>query len=368
VTSEQRIGSRLRIAGGWSLVVVLFASQWYIYDAVHHNAERATYYLITSVYLWGVLTPAVLWMASRCPIHSRTWSRAVPLHIAASVALSAVGVFVEATVAWMPHAQRRAFPDLLRHYFTQHTEISVLTYWALLSGVHVYRMYDRARRRELQAMQLEAQLAEAQLAALRTQLQPHFLFNTLQAATTLLYDDPAGAEEVLLSLSELLRRSLRALETQEAPFYDEIEFLRHYAAIQQRRFGDRLQFHFEIEEEAEACALPGLMLQPIVENAVTHGIGKHKEPDVITVRARVENGLLQLDVSNLTSVLDDAPAELLARGTGLANTAGRLRALYGFEHSLVIRNLAPRGVAVSISIPRRSMAKAKAILPVGIAP
>jgi LytS/YehU family sensor histidine kinase len=206
-------------------------------------------------------------------------------------------------------------------------------------------------------MQLEAQLAEAQLAALRTQLQPHFLFNTLQAATTLLYDDPEGAEEILLSLSELLRRSLRALETQEAPFHEEIEFLRHYAAIQQRRFGHRLQFRFEIEEEAEACALPGLMLQPIVENAVTHGIGKHQEPDVITVRARVENGLLKLQVSNLTSVLDDAPGELLARGRGLANTAGRLRALYGCEHSLAIRNLAPRGVAVSISIPSRSMAE-----------
>jgi two-component system LytT family sensor kinase len=346
--------------------VVLFASQWYLYDSVHRDAERATYYLITSAYLWGVLTPAVLWMAWRWPIHSRTWSRAVPMHITASVALSAVGVFVEATVAWMPHAQRRTFPNLLRHYFTQHTEISVLTYWALLCGVHVYRMYDLARRRELQAMQLEAQLAEAQLAGLRTQLQPHFLFNTLQAATTLLYDDPEGAEEILLSLSELLRRSLRALETQEAPFHDEIEFLRHYAAIQQRRFGDRLQFRFEIEEEAEACAVPGLMLQPIVENAVTHGIGKHQEADVILVRARVQNGFLQINVSNLTGVLDDAPEHLLARGRGLANTAGRLRALYGLEHSLAIRNLAPRGVAVSISIPRRSMAEAITSLPVEI--
>lgn len=355
------------MVGGWALVVVLFASQWYLYDAVHRDAERAAYYLITSAYLWGVLTPAVLWMARRCPIDSRTWSRAVPLHVAASVALSAVGVFVEATVGWMPHAQRWRFPDALRHYFTQHTEISVLTYWALLAGVHVYRMYDRARGRELQAVQLEAQLAEAQLAALRTQLQPHFLFNTLQAATTLLYDDPEGAEEILLSLSELLRRSLRALETQEAPFHDEIEFLKHYAAIQTRRFGDRLQFRFEIENEAEACAMPGLMLQPIVENAVTHGIGKHREPDVITVRARVENGLLQLEVSNLTGALDDASEQLLKRGTGLSNTVGRLQALYGSRHAFAIRDLVPRGVTVSISIPLRYVAEAPARLAAEIA-
>lgn len=367
MTPAQRIRVRLAIAGGWALVVVLFASQWYIYDAVHQEAERATYYLITSAYLWGVLTPAVLWMAWRRPIDSRTWSRAVPLHIGASVALSAVGVFVEATAGWMPYARTWLFPDALRHYFTQHTQISILTYWALLGGVHVYRMYDRARRRELHATQLEAQLAEAQLAALRTQLQPHFLFNTLQAATTLLYDDPEGAEEILLSLSELLRRSLHALETQETPLRDEIEFLEHYAAIQQRRFGDRLQFRFEIEEEAEVCAVPGLMLQPIVENAVTHGIGKRKEPDAITVRARAENGLLLIEVSNLTGVLDDAPERLLTRGTGLANTVGRLRALYGFEHSFAIRNLAPRGVAVSISIPLRCMTEAPARLPAEIA-
>jgi LytS/YehU family sensor histidine kinase len=368
MTGERRIASRFATAGGWVLVVVFFASQWYIYDAVHHNAERATYYLVTSTYLWGVLTPAVLWMARRWPIDSLTWSRAVSLHICASVALSAVGVFVEATAGWIPHAQTWRFPDALRHYFTQHTQISVLTYWALVGGVHVYRMYDRARRRELQATQLEAQLAEAQLDALRTQLQPHFLFNTLQAATTLLYDDPEGAEEILLSLSELLRRSLRALATQETPLGDEIEFLRHYAAIQQRRFGDRLQFRFEIDEEVGVCAVPGLMLQPLVENAVTHGIGKHAEPDAITVRAGVESGLLRLEVWNLTSALDDAPEQLLTRGTGLSNTVGRLRALYGPHHSFDIRNLEPRGVAVSISIPARRMAEVHDRQPVEIAP
>ena len=246
---SQWTDKRAVLGGGWALVVVLFASQWYIYDTIHGKAERVVYYLATSAYLWGVLTPAVLWQGRHWPIDRRTWRRALPMHVFASLALTGVGVFVEASIGWLPHAGEWQFQEALRHYFTQHTQISLVTYWVLLGGVHVYRMYDRARSRELHAAQLEAQLAEAQLMALRTQLQPHFLFNTLQAATMLIYDDPQGAEEILLSLGELLRISLRALQQQEIPLSEEMEFLKHYTAIQQRRFGDRLRFDFQIAQD-----------------------------------------------------------------------------------------------------------------------
>jgi len=347
---------RAAIAGGWALVVVLFASQWYIYDAIHKDAERFAYYLATSAYLWGVLTPLVLWLARRRPIDSRTWKRALVLHAAASLALTAMGVFVEAFIGWLPYASHWQFSAALRHYFTQHTQISLVTYWALLGGVHVYRTYDKARSREIRAAQLEAQLAEAQLTALRTQLQPHFLFNTLQAATMLIYDDPQGAEEILLSLSELLRISFQALDRQEVPLGQEIEFLKHYAAIQQRRFGDRLRFHFQIDAALADCAVPSLVLQPLVENAIRHGIGKHKEPDVVSVRAFSSEDRLRLEVRNLTSALDDAPERLYARGVGLANTLARLAQLYGSRQSFQIHNVVPRGVVVLLSIPLRPLA------------
>ena len=352
-----RKNKRGLIVSACGLAVVAAASQWYVYDAVHQHAERFTYYLLTCAYLCGVLMPLVLWLSRRWPIDSRTWKRSLLVHAAASLFLTGMGVFIEATIGWLPHSSQWAFSAALRHYFTWHTQISLLTYWALLGAIHVYRMYDRARAGELDAAQLEAQLAEAQLTALRTQLQPHFLFNTLQAATMLIYDDPEGAEEILLSLSELLRISLQALQQQEVPLGSEIEFLKHYAAIQQRRFGDRLRFEFQIEKDAEACAVPSLLLQPLVENAVRHGIGVRKEPDLVSVRAFSADGRVHIEIKNRSSVLDGPLEDLVSRGVGLSNTIARLERLYGFEQSFVMRNLPTQGVAVSLSIPLRILAQ-----------
>lgn len=170
-----------------------------------------------------------------------------------------------------------------------------------------------------------------------------------------IYDDPQAAEEILLSLSELLRVSLQAFERQEIPLGDEVEFLKHYAGIQQRRFVDRLRFDFHIDRSLQSCAIPALLLQPLVENAIQHGIGVRKEPDVVTVRAFANQNRLHIEITNLTSVLDNPPDKLLSRGVGLANTMARLEHLYGAEQSFEIRDLSPRGVVVSLSIPVRPL-------------
>ena len=226
-------------------------------------------------------------------------------------------------------------------------------YWAILAAFHVYRMWDHARLRELHAARLEAQLSEAQLLALRTQLQPHFLFNTLQAATMLIYNDAQGAEEILLSLSELLRLSFQALQQQEVPLFNEIDFLKHYASIQQRRFGDRLRFVFQIDDNVRSFAVPSLLLQPLVENAIRHGIGVRSQADVVSVRASVRRGRLSIQVENQASVLSAEPEKLTSRGLGLANTMARLERLYGSGQSFEIRGIEPMGVLVSLSIPLR---------------
>jgi LytS/YehU family sensor histidine kinase len=268
------------------------------------------------------------------------------LHLAASLALICVQTFVETLAGWWPHAAVWPFQAALRHYFTQHIQIGLLTYWLILAAVHFYRMHDQARQRE-------ARLAEAQLQVLRTQLQPHFLFNTLQAATMLIYDDPQGAEEILLSLSELLRVSLEALREQEVSLDREMEFLKHYAAIQQRRFGDRLQFLFDVPRSVCDCAVPSLVLQPLVENAIRHGIGKYKGEDVVSIRAFRAGDRLCLEVSNLRGRLDDAHERLFSRGVGLSNTLARLEQLYGPRQSLQLNNLEPVGVLVALRIPAR---------------
>src|SRR6267143_4713089 len=217
-----RAGRWSFISAGWAVAVLLFASQWYAYDLTRGGADPFVFYLWWSWYMWAVLTPLVLWFSRRYPINGRGWKRAIPLHIAASVLLTVVQLSIETYLGWLRHAHELSFRGALRHYFSQHTQLSLLTYWALVAAVQFYRMYDQTRKRQIQAAQLEARLAEAQLDVLRMQLQPHFLFNTLQAATMLVHEDPDGAEDILFRLSELLRVSLDELHVKEIPLAREI--------------------------------------------------------------------------------------------------------------------------------------------------
>jgi hypothetical protein len=339
----------------WALAVLLFASQWYAYDSAHGFADRFLYYLGWSFYLWGLLTPLALWLAWSYPIGAHTWTRTAPLHLAASLLLTTVQLSIEAWVAWSRIGGDEPLTAMLAHYLRQHTQIGLLTYWLLVGAVQFYRTHDQARKRQLRTAQLEARLAEAQIENLRAQLHPHFLFNTLQAAATLIHEDPEGAEDILLRLSELLRSSLDEMRAHEIPVAREVQFLEHYVGIQKRRFGNRLRFEIQIDEDTLSCAVPTLILQPLVENAVRHGIGKHKDGDVVTIRAFQERDRLCVTVSNLTSTLEGAPEQLLSRGIGLSNTRERLEQLYGNRQSLRLFSLEPKGVCVHISIPRRHL-------------
>lgn len=256
----------------------------------------------------------------------------------------------------------------MRHYLTQHAHISIASYWLLIAGTQFYRLIAQARRRELRAAQLEARLAEARLEALRGQLQPHFLFNTLQAAVTLVHDDPDGAEDVLLQLSELLRASLDKLHVQQIPLRREIELLNHYMSIQQRRFGERLRFDVQVDPGLLDCAVPTLILQPLVENAVRYGVGRHKENDLVTFRAWRNRDALCLEISNRTGVLDGEPEQLFTRGVGLSNTRRRLEQLYGERQALDIFDGRPSGVGVRLSLPAHAMENDVSALPAGVAP
>jgi len=345
---------RFLIVAGWALVVSLFASQWYAYDAVHGLREPFIYYLGWCCYMWGVLTPLAVWIAWRHPITSSTWLRNIPFHVGISVLLTTAQLSVEAWITWL-RAGDWPLAAVLRHYLTQHIQVCLLTYWLLVAATQFYRTYDQARARQLHAAQLEACLAHVRIENLRTQLNPHFLFNTLQAVATLIQENPSAAEEIVLRLSELLRASLDEMRTHEISLAREVEFLEHYIAIQQRRFGERLRFEMHIDPNALPCAVPTLVLQPLVENAIRHGISKHKEGDVVTVRGFRNRDHLCLEVVNLASKLELAPEQLLSRGIGLSNTRERLTQLYGAEQSLRLANLEPTGVSVQLSLPIREV-------------
>jgi sensor histidine kinase YesM len=236
----------------------------------------------------------------------------------------------------------------------------VIRYWAVIALQAMYRSQENAKSREREAFELKVQtselaqqLAAAQLSALKMQLQPHFLFNTLGAIIVLVQQQKtAEAEAMVARLGDLLRLALDDVDAQEVPLWRELDFLRLYLSIEEVRFKDRLRVHIAAEPALSDALVPHMVLQPIVENAVRHGLGQSEEAVTIDVRAMKRDGSLALIVT------DDGPGLQRTRpeqpGIGLANTRSRLERLYGDAASLIAENSAPHGARVTITLPFRT--------------
>lgn len=332
-------------------VVVQDATSGYIL-APFHYLVWATF----NWYGWALLTPLIYALARRFPISRHNWvQRIVFPHLfacCACILLQAILRGIAGSIYTVNH-ERFASPfELAGEYLQKRALLAVIAYCILVAVAAFAHLRDEVRLRALRQAQLETRLASAELERLRMQIHPHFLFNTLQAAITLVQDDPRAAEDVLLRLSQLLRITLDQMDTNEVPLARELEFLDLYVGIQRQRFGDRLSFEIHADPATLGYLVPPLLLQPLVENAIRHGIGKHKGEDTIEVFAREENGSLRLEVWNMNSVVDESIEKLFLRGVGLRNTRARLEQLYGNSASLIFRSLARRGAAVLISVPR----------------
>jgi two-component sensor histidine kinase len=254
---------------------------------------------------------------------------------------------------WLPAPEARPLEpvEAQRRNVILRAKFNLPVYWVLVSLVHTLRFYRRAEERARKALELEARLADAKLQALRMQLHPHFLFNTLNAIAALVHKDPRAADDMITNLSELLRATLDTA-AQEIPLRQELEFLDRYLEIQQMRFGDRLRVEKDLDAAALDALVPTLILQPLVENAIRHGIEPARGPGVVTLRARrAESGLLRLSVRD--SGGGAAPREKSSPGIGLANTRARLEALYGRAARLSLHADAEGGFTVEMEIPFR---------------
>jgi two-component sensor histidine kinase len=217
------------------------------------------------------------------------------------------------------------------------------TYLAIVCAAHALHFYRRSQERE----RLEASLAKARLEALKMQLQPHFLFNSLNAITALVHKDADAAEEMLAALADLLRLTLETSGDQELPLQRELKFVESYLAIEHVRFGDRLRFQLDIDPETRGALVPNFLLQPLVENAVRHGLEPRSGEGLLTVEAKRDRETLRLAVSDNGVGLPNAAAP--PEGIGLRNTRERLRELYGDKASLDLRNA--KGLRVEVSLP-----------------
>jgi len=230
--------------------------------------------------------------------------------------------------------------------------LDVLVYWSLVGVCQAITNFRSSQERERRAAELEARLTSAKLQALRMQINPHFLFNTLNSIAALVYVNPRAADEMLGDLSELLRRSLDSMEEQEIPLVQELEFIGAYISIEQKRFGERLRVEQSVPDELMKALVPALILQPLVENAIRHGIEPRRGPGLISIEAKQEGKHLHLIVRDNGRGLPGADLNgPVRRGIGLANTQARLQGLYGQDQSFSFGRAEPQGCRVDIRLP-----------------
>ncbi len=302
-------------------------------------------------YLWGFFAIPVLRLGRRFPFGRATWRRNLLVHFAACLVL--IALEVAASVA-INHLLRQQFISPLRSsevlwlYAIAKAPQDVLLYWVLLCIGQAVLFHRKYQERELRTSQLETQLAQAQLQVLKMQLHPHFLFNTLHAISALLHEDVELADRMIARLGDLLRATLEQAGVQEVTLREELDFIRPYLEIERARMGARLTVSFAVAPETLDALVPNLLLQPLVENAIRHGIAPRAEPGHIEIRARREGQRLRLEVT------DDGPGLVPGKfheGVGVANTRARLRHLYGRAHAFEMNNGPEQGVQVAVTIP-----------------
>jgi hypothetical protein len=346
----------LRYMAVWTILVVLFALQWYETDAVRGFTWNAVDYIRWSMVEWyslAFLAPGVFWLTSRFPIEPPRRLRFLPIHALASIVFTCCAIILGAVVAHLTEPGNPPVSQQLSQFVSKHAATGMITYWVLVTIRQATHFYREKNRRMLQASQLRAQLAQSRLQVLKMQLHPHFLFNTLHAVSTLIREDAVVAEDMLLRLSDLLRAYLDD-DRQEVTLARELELLDLYLGIQRIRFKDRLTTRIDAGASTMRAAVPSLILQPLVENAIHHGIGRHAGSDCIEVSAHRDSDNLYLEVRNRNSSLDVAPEAALVRGVGLSNSRLRLKELYGDAGTLYIESLVPIGVICRVRIPFRT--------------
>jgi two-component system LytT family sensor kinase len=312
-------------------------------------------------YGWALLAPAVAALCERIPIRADRLGRTLPLYLAAGV----VGAIAHSLVvllptAWLNGEMAEGVPLWVSWQFilVNRAVPAFVNFWLLVAAIHAVLYQRRLRDRELTAARLAGRLSEAELLALKSQLQPHFLFNTLNAIAAYVRDEPEVAETMLARLSALLRLLLESSGQQEVPFERELEAARHYLAIHEVRFGGRLSVGFDVDPDLEGVMVPAMLLQPIVENAVVHGVAAVPGPGRIEVDARRRDGRLVLSVRN-HSEARVMPGRTRGSGLGLANTRARLQQLYGAAQRLALTT-GEHGAEVELEIPLRPGAEAAA--------
>jgi signal transduction histidine kinase len=314
--------------------------------------------LILNLALWYVpalMMPAVVWMARRFPFDSGRKLRAVVAHAIGALTFSTTHIIALIAVRFLLYegggkSPMVPWPKYFQNRILEQLDASLMVYAAIIGVSHAIAYYHESQERKLRAAQLETRLVEARLKTLEAELHPHFLFNTLHAISTLVHRDPDSADRMISRLSDLLRITFDRTGEPKVSLKDEIDFLQKYLDIEQTRFQDRLTVSVNVEPDALDGEVPRMILQPIVENAIKHGIAGRSGGDAVHVTAGCDNGRLWMQVRDNGAGLQVRTLKALRTGVGLSNTRARLDCLYGRHYRLEFTDK-HGGLSVLIEIP-----------------
>jgi signal transduction histidine kinase len=344
----------------WLGIGVLSALHWQLFFSGRDPYSWWELYRIKVVlwYVWGLLTPIIFWLGYRFPIQEPQALRNILILLPISVLFTLLYLVVYSALLMLnvPDAPG-LFQDPLAMFLWvigAHSTWYFLAFWASIGVENAVSFYRRYHERELLTSRLEAQLAEAQLSVLRSQLQPHFLFNTLHSIMALVNSsDNKAAIQMLGGLSDLLRHALEHVRRHEVPLREELDILRRYLAIESVRFSDRLTIEWSVAPESESAYVPSFILQPLAENALRHGIEKRPGPGVLYVDSHVTDDRLLVSFRDngigLSSASDDAIRN--GDGHGLGDMRARLDVLYPNSYSLIVEPAEGSGTMVRLQLP-----------------
>ena len=343
------------IFAAWTVFGLLLANQGYMQAELRGRPVPWVEVLrrgLLDAYLWAFATLAIFWLARRFPLDRGRVLRGIVVHLVAAVvlALARAGFMVELSrhVDWL---EVRSFS----RQFWGSSSLNLIFYALLLGIAHAVLYHERYRERERAAERLAAGLTEARLQALKMQLQPHFLFNTLNAISALIPAEARPARRMVARLGDLLRIALEHEDTQEVTLREELAFLQPYLEIEQARLEDRLSVVMEIAPETLDARVPHLILQPLVENAIRHGIAPRIEPGRVEISATrgADDRFLQLEVRDDGPGVEPDSQARTRKGVGLANVQSRLEQLYDGDHRFALENHPQGGAVVRIALPFR---------------
>lgn len=301
---------------------------------------------------WSVLALVALKVAKKFPIDMKKWYASIPLHIMFGFFFSVLQALTYALLNVITFGFAKMNPiKYILASLTKTTNINLLTYAVIVVAGQMWAYYRKNKENELRTSRLQTQLVQSQLDVLRMQLNPHFLFNTLHVILAQVRKNPQAAESMISLLSDLFRKTLETSDLQEVPLKDELDLLKIFLDIQQNRFRDRLKVNMAINPETLDIPVPNLILQPIVENAIRHGISAQPKKGNITISAQKKDDNLVIRVQDSGPGFSKERKDLFDTGFGLRNCRERLNRLYGKDYRLILENAAEGGALVTLWIP-----------------